>query len=107
MDVIGTKVLRVFLLAIPSTTGFYYPPPPPPLCKSGLKLVCNVNIVYRNLMSENSQDYARNPQWNYVYVHEFGFRSSADESWGRGRGAGGDDGIMCVFLWIVHFDASV
>ncbi len=28
--------------------------PHPPLSKSGLKLVCNINIVYRNLMSENS-----------------------------------------------------
>ncbi len=33
--------------------------PPPPLSKSGLPLVCNVNIVYGNLMPENSQDYAR------------------------------------------------
>jgi hypothetical protein len=34
--------------------------PPPPLRKNGLKLVCNVNIVYGNLKSENSQDYAQN-----------------------------------------------
>jgi hypothetical protein len=32
------------------------------LSKSGLKLVCNVNIVNGNLKSENSQDYAQKPQ---------------------------------------------
>jgi hypothetical protein len=34
--------------------------PPPPLSKSVLKLVRNVIIVYGNLKSENSQDYAKN-----------------------------------------------
>jgi hypothetical protein len=38
--------------------GFYSPLP---LKKSGLKLVCNVNIVYGNLMTENSQDNAQKP----------------------------------------------
>ncbi len=41
-------------------TGGAPPPPPippPPPSKTSLKLVCNVNIVYRNLKSENSQDY--------------------------------------------------
>ncbi len=33
--------------------------PPLPLRKSGLKLVCNVNIVPGILKSANSQDYAR------------------------------------------------
>jgi hypothetical protein len=42
------------------------------LSKSGLKLVCNVNIVYRNLKPENSQDYAQEPQ-KKLYVHEFDF----------------------------------
>jgi hypothetical protein len=37
---------------------------PLPLSKSGLKLVCNVNIVCGNLKSENSQDYAQKPQQN-------------------------------------------
>jgi hypothetical protein len=32
------------------------------LSKSDLKLVCNVNIVYGNLKSEDSRDYARKPQ---------------------------------------------
>jgi hypothetical protein len=46
-----SQVLRVFLLAIYShLTDFT---PSPLLSKSGLKLVCNVNIV---LKSENSQD---------------------------------------------------
>ncbi len=44
------------------------PPPFPPPSKSGLNLVSNVNIVYGNLKSENSQDYAQK-----LYVHEFGF----------------------------------
>jgi hypothetical protein len=35
---------------------------PPSWSKSGLKLVCNVNIAYENLKSENSQDYAQKPQ---------------------------------------------
>jgi hypothetical protein len=33
----------------------------PPLSKSDLKLVCNANIIYENLESENSQDYAQKP----------------------------------------------
>ena len=44
----------------------------PPLSKSGLKLVCNVNIVHGNLTSANSQEYAQKPQRN-LYVNEFGF----------------------------------
>ncbi len=51
MDVIGTKVFRVFLLA------------------SGSKLVCNVNIVYRNLKSENTQDYAQKPQRKCTFMN--------------------------------------
>jgi hypothetical protein len=54
----GTTVLRIFLHAIHS--NLYYGLYPPPASESGLKLVCNVKIVYRNLMSENSQDNARN-----------------------------------------------
>jgi hypothetical protein len=51
LDVMGTKVFRVFLLA------------------SGSKLVCNVNIVYRNLKSENFQDYAKKPQRNCTFMN--------------------------------------
>jgi len=53
LDVIRTKVLRGFLLAIHS---HWLLSPPPLLSKSGLKLVCNVNIVFENLKSENSQE---------------------------------------------------
>jgi hypothetical protein len=42
------------LFIVTSSNGFYPPPPIPPLNKSGLKLVCNLNIVYGNLKSENS-----------------------------------------------------
>jgi hypothetical protein len=50
LDLIGTNVLRVYFLlfTVASTNRFYFPHPPPP-SKSGLKLVCNVNIVYGNL----------------------------------------------------------
>jgi hypothetical protein len=52
------KALRVFLLAIHSNLYQRILLPHSALSKSGLKLVCNVNIVYENLKSENSQDYA-------------------------------------------------
>jgi hypothetical protein len=58
LEVIGTKVL---LFTVTSTNGFHSPSPPN---KSGLKLVCNVNIVYGNLKSESSQDYAQKTQRN-------------------------------------------
>jgi hypothetical protein len=44
----------------PPLTHFSFPP----LNKSGLKRVCNVNIVYGNFKPENSQDYAQKPQLN-------------------------------------------
>ncbi len=77
LDVIGTKVLKSF----PS----YYSqshlpmdftpthPLPPPLSKSGLKLVCNVIIVYGNLSLKTLKIMPRN--LNEI-VHEFGFCSS-------------------------------
>jgi hypothetical protein len=43
--------------------------PPPPFSKSGLKLVCYVNIVYGNLKSENSQDYTQKPQRNCTFMN--------------------------------------
>ncbi len=59
------KVLRVFLHAIHShLNGFYSP-----WSKSGLKLVCNVNIVYGNLKSENPQDYAQKLQRNCIFMN--------------------------------------
>ncbi len=41
---------------------------PPPPSKSGLKLVCNVIIVYGNLQSENSQDCTQKPDPNEMYI---------------------------------------
>ena len=68
LDVIGTKVFRVFLLAIHSHfyKRFYSPSS---MSKSGLKLVCNVNIVYGTLKSDNSQDYAQEPQRNCMFMN--------------------------------------
>jgi hypothetical protein len=34
-----------------------------------LKLVCSVNIVYKNLNPENSQDYAKKSQQNCVFMN--------------------------------------
>ncbi len=39
------------------------------LSKNGIKLVCNLNIVYGNLKSENSQDYAQKQQRNCPFMH--------------------------------------
>ncbi len=44
-------------------------PLPPPLSKSGLKLVCNVNIVNGKFKFENSQDYAQKPQQNFTFMN--------------------------------------
>jgi hypothetical protein len=68
LDVIGSKVLRVFPLAIHSHLYFRILLPPP-LSKSGLKLDCNVNIVHDNLKSENSQDYAQKPQRHCTFMN--------------------------------------
>ncbi len=46
--------------------------PIPFLSKSGLKLVCNENIVYLNLKSEDSQDCPQETSTK-LYVREFGF----------------------------------
>jgi hypothetical protein len=52
---------------LPLLTDFYSPPPP--LSKSALKLVCNVNIVYGNLKTENSQAYAQRSQRNCTFMN--------------------------------------
>jgi hypothetical protein len=51
----GDKMLRVFLIAYSQSSNEFTPSLP--LSKSNLKLVCNVNNLYRNLKSKNSQDY--------------------------------------------------
>ncbi len=61
------KSLKSFpplLVTFTSSYKFYSP-----LNKSGLKLVCNVNIVYGNLKSENTQDYAWKPQRNCMFTN--------------------------------------
>jgi hypothetical protein len=40
-----------------------------PSRKSGLKLVCNINIVYENLKPKNSQDYAQKSQRNCTFMN--------------------------------------
>ncbi len=45
-----------------------YSQSPPPLSKSGLKLVCYVNIAY-GFKSENSQDYAPKPQRKCMFMN--------------------------------------
>jgi hypothetical protein len=50
-----------------------FTPLPRPLSKSGLKLVCNVNIAYKNLKYANSQVYQIMPR-NLNEIHEFIFR---------------------------------
>ncbi len=54
------KSLKNFLLAIHSHLYYGFTPPPPPPSKSGLKLVCNVNIVYGNLSLRTLQIVPRN-----------------------------------------------
>jgi hypothetical protein len=65
VEVIGTKALRVFTLAIHSHYLYYgfYSPPPPPLRKIGLKLACNCETETSSLRTSKK-----------LYVHEFSFR---------------------------------
>jgi len=58
LDVIGTKVLWVFLLAIPREQKWFEN-----------AFVCNASIVYGNLKSENSHDYAKKPQRNCTFMN--------------------------------------
>jgi hypothetical protein len=55
---------------LPLLTDFTpLPTSPPHLRKSGLKLVCNVNIVHGNLNSVDSQDYAQKPQQICMFMN--------------------------------------
>jgi hypothetical protein len=71
------KVRRGFPLAIQTL---------PPLGKSGLKMICHVNIVYGNLKSDNSQDYAQKPQRNCTFMN---------------AASVGED-IWCCHKWMRH-----
>ncbi len=63
----GTSLLTddAQLWQSPLLADFTSPPP----SKSGLKLVCNVNIVYGNPKSENSEDYDQKPQRNSTFMN--------------------------------------
>jgi hypothetical protein len=76
-DVIGTKVLRVFLLFTVTSTNGFYPPPPPP-SKSGFLSVFNVSILYGNIKSQNSQDYAQKTQRNCTFMNSPSILSHID-----------------------------
>jgi hypothetical protein len=69
LDVIGQKSeeFSSLLFRVISTKGFS-PPPPSPI-KSGLKLVCNANIEYGNLKSENYPEYAQKPQRHCTFMN--------------------------------------
>jgi hypothetical protein len=49
--------------------GYYSPPAPPPREQKWVKTVCNLNIVYGNFKSDNSQDYAQKPQRNCTFMN--------------------------------------
>ena len=67
LNVKRTEVLKLSSLpfTVTSFNGFF----PPPLEQNGLKLGCNVKIVYGNLKSENSQDYAQKPLQNCTLMN--------------------------------------
>jgi hypothetical protein len=71
LEVIGKKVLRVFLLAIHSQLFYRLLIPP----RKKIWIWFYVNIVYGNFKSENSQDYAQiMPETSTkLCVHEFDF----------------------------------
>jgi hypothetical protein len=54
------KVLRVLLHAIHKHLYYRFYSPSSPMSKNVLKLVCNVNIVYRNLKSRTLKFMPRN-----------------------------------------------
>ena len=68
LDIIGTKSLKSFPPCYSQSTLITDPPPPLP-SKNGLKLVCNVNIVYGKLKSDNSNDYTQKPQRNCTFMN--------------------------------------
>jgi len=68
LNVIWTKVVGVFLLAIHNHL--------PLLNNSGLKQVFNVILVYGNLKSDNFQDFAQ-PQRNSPFMNSASARGDA------------------------------
>jgi hypothetical protein len=78
------------LFTITSTNGFYSPSP---LSKSGMKLVCNKNIVYGNLKYENSQDYDQKSQRNCTFMNSASVQCKYMRTQNSFRS------IICIILW--------
>ncbi len=60
-----SKEFSSLLFTATSANGFY----PPTRAKCGLKLAWNVNNVYGDLNSENSQDYVQKPKRNCTFMN--------------------------------------
>ncbi len=60
-----SQELSSLLFTATSADGFY----PPTRAKCGLQLVLNVNNVYGDLKSKNSQDYVQKPQRNCTFMN--------------------------------------
>ncbi len=75
----------------PLLTYFTLPhPPPPPRNKSGLKLVCNVTIVYGNLKNQTQQNFtfmnSASGGWGGLYLYcDSGGLTCQIRSWPNGR----------------------
>jgi hypothetical protein len=74
LDVIGTKIF--YYSQSPLFTDFT----PSPLEQKLFETGFSVNIVYENLKSENSQDYAQKPQRNFMFMNS----ASGEEGWREG-----------------------
>jgi hypothetical protein len=69
-----------------NSTNLRAPPPspaPPPPSKKGLEMVCNVNIAYGNLKSENSDDYAQKPQRSCTFMNSASVHAPSYTSHGK------------------------
>jgi hypothetical protein len=73
-----------------SSNGFYSPHLP--WIKIGLKLICNVNIVYGNLMSEKSRLCPETS--NKLYFQEFGLSKFSNKS--------GTSKNTCLYIYNFH-----
>jgi hypothetical protein len=95
LDVISTVVLSL-MHAIQSTLlkGFL----PPPLEQNWFETGCNVNIVYGNLKSENSQDYALKPQRNCTFMNSASVTVIMDDFHGNTE-TGGDIEPLLIAPW--------
>ena len=75
LDVIGTKVLSVFVLDNHSHfITVYTPPPPTPPEQKWFETCLSFKHGIRNLKSENSQDYAQKPQRNCTFMNSAVYR---------------------------------